>query len=330
MPSLISCSSRSVVLGALSGVALLLAAGCGGRTGLGPDDGGSPDSRGATGVAGRTGGAGTTGTAGVTGTAGATGVAGTTGTAGTIGTAGTTGTAGVTGAAGTSATGQAGAGGSCGALCDIFCQWGNATDAAGCPLCKCNPPPSCQPADCGPAPSIPVHPPCAGGGVFSVTCTRNDVDACTWTGACQACPATACPPTMCPYGTRTDANGCATCACNPPPVCPAIGCAHACPNGARTDANGCPTCDCIDPTSCATNTSYKSCLGDTRCEWLQPGCGQPALATGGCFARTEVGCMGDASCSGGRQCLTRVVDPCYNPLGGATCATCGVTQMICL
>ena len=320
--------------------------------GLGTDDGGSPDVGGATGAAGKTGGAGTTGTAGLTGTAG------------------------VTGAGGTSATGQAGAGGSCGAVCDIFCQWGHATDAAGCPLCKCNPPPQCQPADCGPQPLIPAHPPCSGGGSFSVTCTRNDMGACVWTGACQGCPATTCPLSMCPYGIQTDANGCAICACNPPPkctpqqcgpapgvpsmmcsdgsvagpvcgptavgtcgwtitkcpppVCPAIACLRACPNGARTDANGCPTCDCIEPTSCATYTDYKRCVGDMRCEWLQPGCGQPALATGGCFARTEVGCAGDASCSGGRQCLSRVVDPCYNPLGGGTCAACGVTQMICL
>jgi hypothetical protein len=65
-----------------------------------------------------------------------------------------------------------------------------------------------------------------------------------------------------------------------------------------------------------------------RCTWLQPGCGTPALSTAGCFAREDVGCQG--TCSNGRTCLKRVIDPCYNPGGGASCDACGQIQTVCL
>jgi hypothetical protein len=35
-------------------------------------------------------------------------------------------------------------------------------------------------------------------------------------------------------------------------------------------------------------------------------------------------------CSPGKTCVKRVIDPCPNPLGGARCAACGVTETICL
>jgi pilus assembly protein FimV len=211
-----SRSLHSVVLGAVACLGLLASPGCGGRSGLGTEDGGTAGSGGAAahGAAGKTGAAG----APATGQAGAPGAAGAPGVAGAPGTAGATGFAGTTGAAGTPATGEAGSGGGCGAVCTIYCQWGHVRDAAGCELCQCNPPPACSPGECGPPPFIPAHPPCPGGGSFSVTCTRNPMGACEWTGACQACPVATCN-SMCPFGNQTDANGCPTCACNPPPVC---------------------------------------------------------------------------------------------------------------
>jgi hypothetical protein len=115
----------------------------------------------------------------------------------------------------------------------------------------------------------------------------------------------------------------------PPVVCPAIACMTTCPNGSRTDANGCPTCECIEPKTCGSLTDWKSCTADVRCTWLQPGCGSPSLAAGGCYSRTDVGCLSDKDCNG-RTCLKRVVDPCYSPFGGASCDACGQVQTVCL
>jgi hypothetical protein len=342
-------SSQWLVLSFLASVSFLATTGCGGRSGIGTGD--DPDGG---------------GSAGVLGTAGGSGDAGS-GAAGATGGSGAAGATGGSGAAGASPTGQAGAGGNCGAVCEIYCPWGNVKDASGCPLCKCNPAPACQPTDCG-AP-IPTPPACTS------TCARNDGGKCAWTTSCSACATGIACTTKCAYGYQTDANGCLTCLCNPAPtcapkdcgpapgapsmmcsdgsvagpvcgptsagtcgwtitkcppvVCPAIACLRACPNGSRPDAKGCPTCDCIE-TACGTHADYKTCSSDMQCQWLQPGCGQPALATGGCFSHTDVGCASDASCSGGRQCLKRVVDPCYNPLSSVRCDACGLTQTVCL
>ena len=174
-------------------------------------------------------------------------------------------------------------------------------DPNGCQTCECNPAPTaCTKAECGTGPLLPSQM-CSDGTTAGPICVRNATGTCGWT-------VTKCPP----------------------PVCPAILCLRACPNGSRVDANGCQTCDCLEPASCGTHTDYKTCTADMPCTWLQPGCGMPALATPGCFARTDVGCQGDAACSGGRACLKRVVNPCYNPTGGATCDACGLTQTVCL
>jgi hypothetical protein len=116
----------------------------------------------------------------------------------------------------------------------------------------------------------------------------------------------------------------------PPVVCPAIACLKDCPYGSRTDANGCATCECLEPKACGSFSDWKTCVSDMRCTWLQPGCGTPSLAAGGCYARGDVGCKTDAECTGGRACLKRSVDPCYSPGAGSTCDACGLTQTICL
>jgi hypothetical protein len=68
---------------------------------------------------------------------------------------------------------------------------------------------------------------------------------------CQLCkcnPPPVCPDIgcglMCPYGYAKDKAGCETCACNPPPVCKPLPCQY-CPGGYVKDANGCNTCQCI-------------------------------------------------------------------------------------
>jgi hypothetical protein len=356
-------SSQWLVLSFLASVSFFGTLGCGERSGIGTGDD-TPDGGGLAGLSGAAAGGG----AGMGGS-GAAGATGGSGAAGATGGSGAAGATGGSGAAGATPTGQAGASGGCGAVCEIYCPYGNVTDASGCPLCKCNPAPTCQPSDC--SQNLPPPPKCASG---TNVCARNDAGKCVWSATCATCPLLSCS-TKCAYGNKVDANGCATCECNPAPtcgpkdcgpapgvpsmmcidgsvagpvcgptsagtcgwtitkcppvVCPAIACFRACPNGSRPDANGCPTCDCIE-TACGTHADYKTCSSDMQCQWLQPGCGQPALATGGCFSHTDVGCTSDASCSGGRQCLKRVVDPCYNPLSSVHCDACGLTQTVCL
>jgi hypothetical protein len=161
----------------------------------------------------------------------------------------------------------------------------------------------CSNAECGPGPKTPTIL-CPDGSTAGPVCQRNPDGRCGWI------------ITMCPT----------------PPPCPPIRCLAACPNGYVTDANGCQTCQCLPPpAACNSYTDYSSCQGDMRCTWLAPGCGEPALPAQGCYARSDVNCTSDASCTPGHVCLKRVVNPCFAPnAAGATCAACGVTQTICL
>jgi hypothetical protein len=141
---------------------------------------------------------------------------------------------------------------------------------------------------------------CPDGGTAGPVCSRGSNGKCSWTiTSCQT-------------------------------VCPPIACLVACPYGSRRDANGCDTCDCLPAPDCTAHGDAASCQADTSCTWLVPGCGTPALASQGCYARTDVGCTSDSSCSGGRSCLKRVVNPCPPTDGGGTCTACGLTQTICL
>lgn len=186
--------------------------------------------------------------------------------------------------------------------CALKCEFGLKVDPmTGCQQCACNPAPlTCTPGECGPGPLVPSMK-CSDGTVAGPVCARSPGGMCAWT-------LTKCPPTL----------------------CPAIACLRACPYGARVDANGCQTCDCLEPQACGAIADWKTCTADMRCTWLQPGCGDPALSTAGCFSRTDVGCTGDGTCANGRTCLKRVVNPCYNPGGGASCDACGLVQTVCL
>jgi hypothetical protein len=157
----------------------------------------------------------------------------------------------------------------------------------------------CTKEDCGALPPADYSMKCADGKVLYPTCDRQAGGMCGWT--LPKCP---------------------------PIACPTIACLAACPYGNRVGPDGCTTCACIEPPACGTLTDWKSCTADMRCKWLQPGCGTPALATAGCFAREDVGCQG--TCSNGRECLKRVVNPCYSPFGGASCDACGQIETVCL
>lgn len=352
----------------LVGLSLVVAAGCADRDGLADPDGGPATGAAGSSATGSAGDTGTAGTKGSTGAAGVTGTgkAGTTGTTGAAGSSGKAGTGGtmcgpvctifcqfgnvVDGngcptckcnpapmckveECGPRAADSAGAAlpvpepmcsgkvapptcardatGKCSwsqpacacdaVACPILCPYGIKTDpATKCQVCECNPAPAaCTKNDCGSLPPVDYTMKCADGTVVSPICERTSNTTCGWTFP-------KCPPV----------------------VCPTIACLRACPYGARVDANGCSTCDCIEPQECGALGDWKSCTADMRCTWLQPGCGTPALSTPGCFAREDVGCQG--TCSNGRTCLKRVINPCYNPGGGASCDACGQTQTVCL
>jgi len=84
------------------------------------------------------------------------------------------------------------------------------------------------------------------------------------------------------------------------------------------------------PSPCGTHIGHAACVADQTCAWLQPGCGDPALAAAGCYARTSIDCVSDTQCGPGQQCLKRVVNPCFDPTATVTCDTCGATRTVCL
>lgn len=347
---------------ALSTALLALAlGGCLDRGGLNPLPDAAADKDGGAGTGGtRTGGASGTGTGGAgTGGASNTGGASGTGGRGMMGTGGApasggrmgTGTGGNTASGGTTpATGGAsGTGGKpmCGAICDIYCPYGNVLDASGCPTCKCNPMPNCPQVKCAidcPNGYLKDEKGCQ-------TCTCNpDPKPCS-TDECGAMPPT--NTVACPAGTSATPGGdppgagaaivapylctrdAATGKCVWQPVgcrqCPTVAC-KPCPSGYEIGPDGCSSCVCKPDASsaCGSYNTPATCAADTSCKWLQPGCTEPALAAAGCFAKTSLGCTTDASCGAGHQCLKRFVNPCValNP-GDTTCAACAASETIC-
>jgi hypothetical protein len=211
-------------------------------------------------------------------------------------------------------------------MCDIACPYGFMKDEKGCEICRCNPG-TCTPEECGtppPSTSTGLVAPCplasdetgpAPGGsgaappaddrlvpapIPQPICQRNTDGKCVWVNPrCgTVCPAIACT-LACPNGFLYDTRGCQICACNPPPPPP--------------------------PPTCASFIDYMTCQSNMQCQWLQPGCGEPALAAGGCYDRTSVNCTSDAQCGMGHQCLKRVINPCFMQ----RCAACGQTLAVC-
>jgi hypothetical protein len=110
----------------------------------------------------------------------------------------------------------------CGPVCNIYCQYGNVVDSAGCLTCQCKPAPGCPT------------------GSHAVTCP----------------PDTTCALDCSEYQRGTD--GCQLCACRTPATCAPPGGAACiyCPFGYRSGPGGCITCSCADPPiGCAVNSS---------------------------------------------------------------------------
>lgn len=169
------------------------------------------------------------------------------------------------------------------------------------------------------------------------------------TGGNPGTGGTTCGPVcliFCPYGNVPDANGCPTCKCNPAPACTATECgpglgipSQVCSNGTiagpvclRDPTGKCVwaifTCPPPPPSACGSHIGTSACIADTACAWLQPGCGDPALAAAGCYAKASIDCTSDAQCATGQQCLKRAVNPC-DPTTMVMCGTCAVIRTVC-
>jgi hypothetical protein len=123
-------------------------------------------------------------------------------------------------AGGGSIGGKGGAGGNmtCGPVCEIFCEFGNVTDASGCPTCSCNPAPKeCSPKECPAVPAIAKL--CPDGSAVGMSCKRGTDGKC---GIVEGTCPTTCKPVMCKlgceFGFKKDATGCEVCECAPGPV----------------------------------------------------------------------------------------------------------------
>jgi hypothetical protein len=99
-------------------------------------------------------------------------------------------------------------------VCNIYCPWGNVTDANGCQLCQCKPAPACTQNECGPPPPF-AQPICQGGTVIAAKCVRGTDDKCSWQGPICSCPDIVCPAIACPAGSAAKAA---------PPTCQTCGC----------------------------------------------------------------------------------------------------------
>lgn len=233
----------------------------------------------------------------------------------------------------------------CGAVCDIYCPYGNVLDSNGCPTCKCNPMPMCPQIKC--ATDCPFGFATDAKGCQTCTC-KPDPKTCA-TDECGPMPAVG--AIICPTAALSDASGDAALAPVAPPylcvrdantgkcmwqppncrVCPALPC-QACATGYEVGPDGCQTCTCrTGPTAACAYATAATCAADTACRWLQPGCTEPSLAAAGCFPKASIGCTTDASCGAGRQCLKRYVNPCpsTSSSGISACTACALLESIC-
>jgi Cys-rich repeat protein len=146
-------------------------------------------------------------------------------------------------------------------LCDLYCEFGFATDpTTGCETCVCNPPPVCEPVLCT---------------LYCEFGFATDPATGCETCACNP-PPEECEPIVCDvwceWGHAVDERGCGTCACNPPPpaectsdvdcgeggVCDLSACL---PVGDLTVCGG--LCRPVEPTICASDAE---CGAGERCE----------------------------------------------------------------
>lgn len=165
--------------------------------------------------------------------------------------------------------------GACGTTCErlacppIWCEYGYATDASGCPTCTCNPPPSCGPAPlCDPYCEFGVRIDARG----CPTCECNPPPVCTG----MVCPV------YCEFGNVIDASGCPTCECNPPPTCSPVACGLYCEFGFARDSSGCEICACNPPPpppGSLCSSDYECAPGNV-CDFSMPVCAAPDCLPG--------------------------------------------------
>jgi len=131
----------------------------------------------------------------------------------------------------------------CGPVCDIYCAYGNVSDANGCPTCACNPPPAdpCSTVKCASG----TH--CDSGKCVSdgVSCGGLAGTACPGAGTCVDDPSDSCAP-------KTGGADCAgICRCSGGTVlCPANTSFDSSPSVCAcvaSSANPCPTQKCPSP-----------------------------------------------------------------------------------
>jgi hypothetical protein len=246
----------------------------------------------------------------------------------------------------------------CGPVCDIFCEYGNVLDAAGCPTCQCKPAPAdpCAGVKCAtgthcaaveaPCVANVACPPVAACVPDKKTTTCGGIAGipCPGAGKCVDDPGDGCDPSaggadcggicqcvqnvLCTKDAVFDSSP-GVCACvTPPQQCGPV-CAIYCEYGNVTDANGCPTCQC-NPAPAADPCATVRCAAGTHCEAQQVICKKaPCPPVGACVPdKKSVSCGGFAGipCPGGGKCVDDPSDSCDPSAGGADCG--GICQCV--
>jgi hypothetical protein len=219
----------------------------------------------------------------------------------------------------------------------IVCNTGFATTDGGCLTCNCKPCPAVTCANSASGAATCTNSagcPSCDCPVKNNTCLRLCPNGYASPTSCDCvCPnATTVCAAACSNGYTTDANGCHTCTCAPPPsnVCTAVPCANLCTTYAL-DANGCQTCDCVTITcdllaSCTIACPYGRSQNSSGCSTCScnpcppVNCTKQATCAYGCQNDPSSGCPVCAcapapSCDSGATAVSSANDGSVAPTG---------------